>query len=308
MTYRSNYDYRLEAKRACRSHNRKLSSIYLITLGLPLAISIYLTYYTMIEGYSHYYEAYTNGALWLVNLFPIILAPVYMYSSVMISKKIYHNVEPEIMDIFRPFNKYFKLLGLYLCISFMVLISCVVPILPIVTALKYSMAFYVLSDNPKLSIIQCMKKSKELMYGHKSRLFGLYFSYFLHYVLALITFGFTLVYSYPRIMQAQCLFYSDLVGAKPKEKITITPNEIHEEEPVIQAQEEPVNQVEELQPRKDASAPTFGSLYSNNKKPYQKEEVETVEKQEPPITNAFKETSKNQYDSSFFDEIDNRFN
>ena len=51
-------------------------------------------------------------------------------------------------------------------------------------AFAYSMVFYVRLDNPKLSIRQCFKRSRELMRGHKMRLFNHFFSFIGWYIVA----------------------------------------------------------------------------------------------------------------------------
>lgn len=61
------------------------------------------------------------------------------------------------------------------------LISClwaIVFIIPgIVTALNYSMSSFVMADED-LSALECMVKSKKLVYGHRGEIFVVYLSYF----------------------------------------------------------------------------------------------------------------------------------
>lgn len=57
----------------------------------------------------------------------------------------------------------------------------------IVATFKYALTVYILRDNPELSPNDCISRSKELMYGYKGYLFGLYLSYLGWVVLAVIS-------------------------------------------------------------------------------------------------------------------------
>lgn len=48
---------------------------------------------------------------------------------------------------------------------------------------KRSQAFYIMADNPDLTPKECIERSKQMMNGNKSRLFGLYFSFILWFLL-----------------------------------------------------------------------------------------------------------------------------
>jgi len=47
----------------------------------------------------------------------------------------------------------------------------------IIKGLSYSMAFYILADDPTKSVKQCIDESKEMMKGNKGKLFGLQLSF-----------------------------------------------------------------------------------------------------------------------------------
>lgn len=57
----------------------------------------------------------------------------------------------------------------------------------IVATFKYSLTMYILRDNPELNPNDCISRSKELMYGYKGYLFGLYLSYLGWIVLSVIS-------------------------------------------------------------------------------------------------------------------------
>lgn len=47
----------------------------------------------------------------------------------------------------------------------------------VIAYFRYSMAFYILADNPELSAMECLRRSKIMMRGNKGYLFGLNLSF-----------------------------------------------------------------------------------------------------------------------------------
>jgi len=78
-------------------------------------------------------------------------------------------------------------------------------------ALAYSMTPYILVDNPKLSALEAINKSKDMMYGHKGRLFKLIFSFIGWFVLAILTGGIGFIFLAPYVSATQAEFYQDLL-------------------------------------------------------------------------------------------------
>ena len=54
---------------------------------------------------------------------------------------------------------------------FIALWSLLLVVPGIIAAYRYSMATYILLDNPEMSVMQCLKTSKQMMQGHKAELF-----------------------------------------------------------------------------------------------------------------------------------------
>ncbi len=80
--------------------------------------------------------------------------------------------------IFEGFRRLHKVIRLYLLIAIIKLLWSVLFIIPgIVSAYRYSMAPYILMDNPYKSLYDCLKESKELMRGNKGKLFLLDISF-----------------------------------------------------------------------------------------------------------------------------------
>lgn len=84
----------------------------------------------------------------------------------------------------------------------------------IIAALSYSMTYYILAENPEFTASQAIEASKSMMYGHKWRLFELWFSFIGWWLLCLITFGIAFIYVAPYFATARTVFYADLKQAQ----------------------------------------------------------------------------------------------
>ena len=77
-------------------------------------------------------------------------------------------------------------------------------------AYAYSMAVYVSNDHPELSSMDAIRKSKELMRGHKWDLFVLDLSFIGWILLCLLTCGIGFFFLLPYIEAAHAEFYREL--------------------------------------------------------------------------------------------------
>ncbi len=80
----------------------------------------------------------------------------------------------------------------------------------IIAQCRYAMTFFILADNPTISASDAMKKSKEMMDGHKLELFFLELSFFWWYILGIITFGLAMIYVAPYLETTIAIYYERL--------------------------------------------------------------------------------------------------
>ncbi|MBQ8381473.1 MAG: DUF975 family protein [Clostridia bacterium] len=88
----------------------------------------------------------------------------------------------------------------------------------IVKAMAYSMAFYIKNDNPNLTATECLKKSQEMMYGHKMKYFMLQLSFIGWYIVGAICLGVGTLWVNAYSSTASAIFYEELcekTGNKP---------------------------------------------------------------------------------------------
>ena len=80
---------------------------------------------------------------------------------------------PRVEAVFEPFQQYWRMIRGYLRVFVFVLLHFLMLIIPgYVALLRYSMTYYVMLDNPECTAREAMIMSRDIMYGHKWRLFG----------------------------------------------------------------------------------------------------------------------------------------
>lgn len=119
--------------------------------------------------------------------------------------------QPELGVMFSGFQKFGATLVLYLLMMIFVLLWSLLLIIPgIIAALSYSMAFFLLLDNPNLKAMDALRQSKEMMKGYKGKLFMLYLSFLGWILLGIITFGIGFLWIMPYMQAALTAFYEQL--------------------------------------------------------------------------------------------------
>jgi uncharacterized membrane protein len=109
----------------------------------------------------------------------------------------------------------FKLFGssflLFLLQSiFITLWTCLFFVPGIIKSFSYSMAFFLLRDNPNMGALEAISASRKMMNGHKGRLFGLCLSFVGWALLCILTLGIGWLWLGPYVSLSIANFYEDL--------------------------------------------------------------------------------------------------
>lgn len=124
--------------------------------------------------------------------------------------------EPEIEQIFSGFNNFGPALGAYLLMVLYVFLWTLLLIIPgIIAALSYSQIFFILLDEPNLSATEALNKSKQMMDGHKMKLFLLGFNFIGWALLCILTLGIGFLWLIPFIRVSYANFYNEISDGKP---------------------------------------------------------------------------------------------
>ena len=117
--------------------------------------------------------------------------------------------------IFSERKRYKDCFVLYLLQFIYISIGSILFVIPGVMAFyAYSMAPYIMVENPEMTAKQALKASKAMMKGNKWRLFCLSFSFIGWDILAALSFGIGHIILCPYVEAAGAAFYRELSGNK----------------------------------------------------------------------------------------------
>jgi len=125
--------------------------------------------------------------------------------------KLTRNEGPCIENMFGGFKFFVKSFVLNFLIKLFTILWTLLLIIPgIIASLGYSMSYYIMMDNPELSALEALNRSKCMMAGFKFELFSLWCSYIGWFILGIISFGIGFLWINPYYEAAKANFYQDL--------------------------------------------------------------------------------------------------
>ena len=128
----------------------------------------------------------------------MVISPALSLGLCMIYLALTRGEGVEIATLFNGFKSLGKALWLTILVGvFTFLWSLLLWIPGIIKGLSYSMAFYVLAENPDMTAREALRESKRIMHGHKWELFVLQLSFILWMFLVVVTFGIAAIYVVP---------------------------------------------------------------------------------------------------------------
>jgi uncharacterized membrane protein len=113
--------------------------------------------------------------------------------------------------IFSGFKYFGKTLGLYLLMMLFVLLWMLLLIIPgYIAAISYSLAFYLMSDDPNIGAMEAIDKSKKMMYGYKWKYFCLGLRFIGWMLLGILSLGIGFLWIIPYMSVSFAKFYDDV--------------------------------------------------------------------------------------------------
>lgn len=98
-----------------------------------------------------------------------------------------------------------------LLMGIFIFLWCLLLIIPgIMRAYSYSLILFILVDHPEYSPLEAIRKSKEMMYGHRMELFVLNLRFIPWALLGIITLGIGFIWVVPYVMSAFSEFYQQI--------------------------------------------------------------------------------------------------
>ena len=189
-------------------------SAVLVTVALYLIIIICAvvstTIGTMIGG-----DTISNSIGQILSLLTTILVsyPILFASMMLFLHFVRGEQKLYIGGLFKVFSKpyYGKSIGVYLLMYIFTLLWSLLLIVPgIIKSLAYSLAPFILVDNPELSANQAINESVKMMKGHKMDLFLIMLGYVGFALLSILALGIPLLWLVPYYQAVLAKFYEEV--------------------------------------------------------------------------------------------------
>lgn len=112
------------------------------------------------------------------NIYSILVTAPLSLGVIMVYLNIFRRKKVSPIEIFYGFEFLLKAILLQLTTAFLVFIQMLLFIVPgVIAVYRYSLANYILADDPTKGVFQCIRESKYLMTGNKMKLFSLTISF-----------------------------------------------------------------------------------------------------------------------------------
>jgi len=161
-------------------------------------------------------RVYNDLSLYLVLslILSMIYIPLCLGMSILFLK-IARNEDVGYLDVFLGYKNTWKVIGVTILSSIIIFLGYIFFVIPgIILSYMYSQIYFVLVDNPDIGVIECLRKSRELMVGEKLNFFVLELSFILWILLVLVTFGIASIYVMPYYETVLANFYIDIKRKK----------------------------------------------------------------------------------------------
>ncbi|WEK54451.1 MAG: DUF975 family protein [Candidatus Cohnella colombiensis] len=180
------------------------------------AVLHFLLYYVIMMGIGFFGLVPVIG--WLAN---VVLSGVLSFGLYSFFLALSRGERPSTETLFSGFSRFMDtfLLGLLMGI-FIFLWSLLLIIPGIIAAFRYSQAYYILRDNPGIGALEAIRRSKDLMVGHKLRLFVLILTFIGWALLCGLTFGIGTLWLAPYVYTSQAHFHNDLISRSAYPRIS----------------------------------------------------------------------------------------
>lgn len=135
--------------------------------------------------------------------------------------KMHRGEDAQVKDLFSQFYRFAEGFCLYLLRGIFIVLWSMLFVIPgIVKSYSYAMAHFIMAEDPSISCVDAITRSRQLMDGHKAELFVLRLSFIGWHFLCILTCGIGYLWLIPYQNAAEAAFYHNLTDptpVKPKE-------------------------------------------------------------------------------------------
>lgn len=141
----------------------------------------------------------------------IIVTPAFSLSLVLVYINLVKGVKPEIKDVFAGFKDFWTAFKTTFLVGFFTALWSLLFYIPgIIKGISYSMSMFIVAENPGISSREAIRRSKEMMHGHKMEYFVLGLSFIGWAMLCSITFGIAAIWVIPYMQATMVNFYNNI--------------------------------------------------------------------------------------------------
>ena len=192
---------RAEIKAQAKEQLRGKVWMFFLVNVIVYAILIPISFLTEMEG--------AASIIGLIAMY--VVTPPLEIGLVMVYLDVTYGDPVEISTLFKGFKMMGKSIALFLwMLLFILLWSCLFIIPGIIKSYSYSMAWYILAENPDMTAREALTESKIIMNGHKFDFFVLQLSFFLWAMLIVVTLGIAAIYVSPYQQLTFTNFYHNI--------------------------------------------------------------------------------------------------
>lgn len=149
------------------------------------------------------------------SIVSLAVAGLLGFGTVSFFLKISRNETVTYKELFSKINMCFSYLAISLLVGLFTALWSLLLIIPgIIAAINYSLVYFVKLDNPELGALEVLRKSKEMMNGHKWDFFILILSFLGWAILGIFTLGILYLWLVPYMQVTYANFYNSLKEAK----------------------------------------------------------------------------------------------
>lgn len=142
-----------------------------------------------------------------------IIASAFELSHAIIALNLYNGRKLAVSDTFSGFKDFWSAFKVMLLATIFTFLWSLLFIIPgIIKGISYSQAMYILAENPGMSAMQAIEKSKRMMHGHKMDYFVLGLSFIGWIILSTFTMGILYIWLTPYMVATYVNFYKSVSG------------------------------------------------------------------------------------------------
>ena len=147
----------------------------------------------------------------LSSIAELIITCLFTFGYLSFFLKISRDEKVEINELWSKTNMFVTFLLASILVGLFTTLWSLLLIIPgIIAAYSYQMTYYILLDNPDMKVMDAIKRSKEMMNGHKMDLFVLQLSFIGWGILGICTFGILYLWLIPYMNVTTCNFYNEV--------------------------------------------------------------------------------------------------